>query len=352
MERRRHGWWDGPWPTLAYLAFYVLPWLGRSPTWAQVGLSVAGLAIFLPAYFLSYRLRGLALVATSITMLLVGVSLAPVGGGWTVFPIYAGVAALRLRPYRRAAMLIVGITAATAASGLSLHQPILWWLSGVFLLVMTGSAGLSREMLDDRTEALLASQEEVRRLAGTAERERLQRDLHDVIGRTLTLVALKADLAERLADRDLAAATIEMRAVAAEARAGLAEVRAALSGRAGSSLASEAVSSIEALKSAGVKPYVSGDPASLEPGVGGVFAMTLREAVTNVVRHASARTCSISLSSGVDGACLEIADDGAGGGIEEGNGIRGMRQRLTAAGGSFRIESGISGTRLTAFLPA
>lgn len=352
VQGRRDSWWDGPWPWLGYLIFYPLPWVWRAPDGAQLAVSAAALAVFLPTYFLAYRVRGTRLAAACAVMLVIGVALAPVGGGWTVFPIYAGSAAARLRPYRHAALFIAAVAIVTTMTGLALGQPLLWWVAGVLLVIMTGGAGISREAFYDRTEALIASQEEVRRLAGTAERERIQRDLHDVVGRTLTLVALKADLAVRLVDRDRTGAVAEMRGVAGAARAGLAEVRAALAGQAGGELGHEVAASMAALETAGVAPRLVGDPTALPANAGAVLAMTLREAVTNVIRHAAASQCRIEVGLEAGTARLVVADDGAGGRFREGNGLRGMRQRLTAAGGSLALSAGGPGTRLTAAVPA
>jgi len=353
----RDSWWDGPWPWLAYLVFYPMPWLWRGPTGVQFALSAAALAVFLPTYFATYAARGWRLVAGCATFVAIAVAMAQVGGGWTVFAVYAGAAAAWLRPYRAAVALIAVIAIVTLATALILSQPPLYYAAGVLLVVMTGGANLSRQMFFDRTEALLASQEEVRRLAGTAERERIGRDLHDVVGRTLTLIALKADLAVRLGGRDAEAATNEMRGVADAAREGLAEVRAALAGQVGSGLVHELAASATALDAAGVSMSVTGDPAELPADAGAVLAMTLREAVTNVVRHAGAARCRIELAVKGDMARLVVSDDGTGGiapdgSAAEGGGIRGMRQRLVAAGGVLRLEDARPGLRLVAEVPA
>jgi two-component system sensor histidine kinase DesK len=347
----RDSWWDGPWPWLAYLVFYPLPWLWRGPSTIQLAASLAALAVFLPTYILAYRLAGRRLVAASLLLLVLGIALAPVGGGWTVITVYAGAVAARLKPYRAAVALIGFVALATLATALLLGQPPLYWAAGVLLIVMTGGAGVSREMFFDRTEALLASQEEVRRLAGTAERERIGRDLHDVVGRALTLAALKADLAVRLVERDPAAAAAEMRDAGEAARAGLAEVRAALAGHAGGGLAHELAASERALAAAGVTLTVAGDPDALPAGAGAVLAMTLREAVTNVVRHADASWCAVEIEHLGGGARLTVTDDGTGGSVKEGSGLTGMRQRLVAAGGSLTLDDAPPGLRLVADVP-
>lgn len=352
MQTKAERWWDGPWPWLIYLVFYAVPWLWVWPTAWQLAASAVGLAVFLPVYFVSHRMTGTRLFAMAGIMMLVGVALAPVGGGWTVFPIYAASEAGRVQPVRRAVIAIALIAIGTILTGLAWHQPLFWWITGVMLVVATGGATISRTAFYARTQALLASQEEVRRLAGTAERERITRDLHDVVGRTLTLAALKADLAAKLAMRDSAQAEAEMRSVAEIARAGLAEVRAALAGQAGSTLRHEVAASREALAAAGISARLVGSETTIPADAGAVLAMTLREAVTNVIRHAEAKACAIELALEDRLARLVVADDGHGRSFREGLGLAGMRQRLTAAGGSLSIEADAPGTRLVATVPA
>ena len=352
MQTKSERWWDGPWPWLVYLGFYAMPWLWRAPTQFQLVASVIGIAVFLPTYFFSHRSNGVRLLSTVTTMFVIGALLAPCGGSWTVFSVYAGSEAGRLRPARHAIVVLAAIGLATAAVGLFWGQPLLWWLTGILLVVMTGGATISREAFYARTQALLATQGEVRRLAGTAERERITRDLHDVVGRTLTLVALKADLAGKLVEADAAAAQAECQAIATLAREGLAEVRAALAGQMGGSLAHEAAASSAALEAAAVSARITGDFAAIPSDAGAVLAMTLREAVTNVIRHAHAQTCRIDFSMADQQARLAVWDDGHGGSVVEGSGLTGMRQRLQAAGGTLTIQPGASGIRLIATVPA
>lgn len=352
MMGRSGNWWDGPLPWLAYLPFFVLPWFWAHPGTIDLLIGAAGVAIFLPAYIIGSQWKGARLVAAAMVVLAVGLATARTGGAWTVFPIYAAAMLGQLKPSRHAILAIIWVTLAATAAGLLLAQPILFWLPGTLLILLTGGATVSREAFYDRTVALLATQEEVRRLAGTAERERITRDLHDVVGRTLTLIALKADLAGRLVARDAAAAEAEMRAVAEAARSGLAEVRAALQGQAGGSLAQEAKASALALEAAGIEAGLRGEPAAVPPDAGAVLAMTLREAVTNVIRHAAATRCAIEIAATTSGAQLSVSDNGRGGSFREGNGLTGMRQRLAAAGGTLSIQSDAGGTRLVADLPA
>lgn len=340
------------WPWLAYLIFVPFPWLWAKPDATTVLAAAVAIGVFLPLYLFSTRVPERALIPIAAAMLALGIAVAPLPLGWTTFCIYAGVTVARLRSRRQAGISIAAIAAATAVTGLAWQQPILWFAPGVLFVVMSGVATMSSFAFYERTQALLASQEEVRRLAGTAERERITRDLHDVVGRTLTLVALKADLAGRLVERDPDAARAELEAIAAAARSGLAEVRAALTGQLGGSLATEASASLAALETAGIEPVVTGDPAAVPADAGAILAMTLREAVTNVIRHAGARRCTIDFEAGPGNARLVVEDDGVGLSFREGNGLRGMRQRLAAAGGKLELLALQPGTRLEASVPA
>lgn len=352
MRTTTQRWWDGPWPWLVYLVFLPLPWLWRWPDATTLITSALAVMTFLPLYVAAHRWQGLKLVGACAAITAIGIALAALPVGWTVFPIYAASAMGHARPRSVAILGIAAIAVVTMVTGLALSQPTLWWLPGALLVAMTGGATISREAFYDRTQALLATQEEVRRLAGTAERERIARDLHDVVGRTLTLVALKADLAARLLDRDRDATRKEVEAIAAAARAGLADVRAALAGQAGGGLAQEASASIAALRTAGVQPTLTGDAANVPANAGAVLAMTLREAVTNVIRHAGARHCMIHIIADPGYARLVVEDDGVGLSGREGNGLTGMRQRLVAAGGALHLAPAQSGTRLEASVPA
>lgn len=344
-------WWDGPWPWLAYLVTYGIPWLWVPPGPQQLLLSAVALGFFLTVYFRSFHLTGKALAGAVALMVAIGVGLAPVGGGWSVLAVYPALQAARLRPRRAAIWAIPLCIVMFLVAGILSRQPATWWLPSLMMPALIGGAALSREAFYDRTRALLATQEEVRRLAGIAERERMARDVHDVIGRTLTLVALKADLVERLVVRDGEAASKEARSIGEQARAGFAEIRAALDGHAGGSLTSEIAASTAALGAANIQAQVRGDRTAIPADAGAILAMTLREAVTNVIRHADAGRCTIELVRHAERLSLTVADDGAGRAIVEGNGLTGMRQRLVAAGGELVIRSD-AGTTLVASVPA
>jgi two-component system, NarL family, sensor histidine kinase DesK len=211
---------------------------------------------------------------------------------------------------------------------------------------------------------LRMQQEEIEALAAVAERERIARDLHDVLGHTLSVIVLKSELANRLLERELAEAETaaglgavqraraEIADVEKTARTALAEVRHAIGGYRARGFAAEVETARDTLSAAGVTLLTEGDlrPAGLSAAEETVLALALREAVTNIVRHAQATTCRLRLLVKNGRHHLSIEDNGAHPVEREGNGLRGMRERVEALGGQLSL-SREAGTRLQIDLP-
>ena len=202
-----------------------------------------------------------------------------------------------------------------------------------------------------RDAALRLSHEEVRRLAATAERERIGRDLHDLLGHTLSLITLKLELSRKLFERDAGASKRELEEAEQIARDALAQVRSAVTGFRAADLAGEIASAHLLLESSRVhlrhapSPVI---PAWIECGL----SLVLREAVTNIARHADASEATITVACDADAVLLDISDNGRGGVSANGNGLAGMRERVAALGGSLQIESPRgAGTRLRVRVP-
>jgi two-component system sensor histidine kinase DesK len=180
-----------------------------------------------------------------------------------------------------------------------------------------------------------------------AERERVARDVHDVLGHSLTALSVKAELAARLIDLDPARAKEELESIQATARQALAEVRATVGGLRAGNLEAELAAAPRVLADAGVATRVEGSVADTDPRHRTLLAWVLRESVTNVVRHARARSVVIELGPGG----IAVTDDGEGCAGPEGNGLRGMRERVAGAGGSLSIAPASPGTRVEVALP-
>ena len=353
QDRAKLKWFsiDGPLLWLMYLPLFFIPWVFRLPSTPQILWAIAGLAVFLVIYIRACTAKGNALILYAALTLLISFGLIYTNSNWTVIAVYAAAMVGELRPPRRAGIVLGIFAVITVITGLAVQQTPFYWAMGVFLMVMVGIANISRGMLEDKNVALANAQGEVKQMAATAERERIGRDLHDLLGRTLTLIAIKADLAAKLSPRDPAKAEAEMREVAAAARDALAEVRAAVAGMTGATLGREIASAQVALAAANIACIVEADAEEIDQGASAVLAMTLREAITNVIRHSGARTCRIALTRGPNGLELTVTDDGDGEAVREGGGIGGVRSRLAAAGGGLNVTGNADGTQLVARLP-
>ncbi|PIB90580.1 sensor histidine kinase [Caulobacter sp. FWC2] len=336
---------------LSFLALYLTPWLTSAPpprNWAAAGCgTLLFLVIFLHSYFVSPR----KLLPHVLLTAAIGFGLAGFGGVWNVFNVLAAAIAGRLQPRRTAIMVAVLLQLTLIGFGLFSRMTPIAWVSGVYFGVLAAGTTLLLTELDRRNRQLQAAQGEIRRLTVAAERERIAHDLHDLLGRSLTAIALKANLARRLVSRKPGEAEQEMAEVEAAARETLVEVRGAVSGITGQTLAAELERAQAMLGTAGIETSVSADVGPVNEAAEAAVSMVLREAVTNVVRHAGAGRCAIDLkASRVDGVILVVTDDGAGG-LSEGFGVSGMRRRARAAGGEVAIDSGPAGTTVKVRLP-
>jgi two-component system sensor histidine kinase DesK len=345
-ERRWHLIW------LIYVPFYFISWLYRKPGLVEIAASLAGAAAFLALFLVIWRRGGRPALWQVAIMFCLGLALSPFNVGWSVYTIYAMSFAARMISRRMAIRTMIVLELALLALGPLLQaHGMSAWVSGLLFGGVVGFAGLMQSDMERKNQELAIAHEEVRALATTAERERISRDLHDLLGHTLTLVAIKAELAARLVSRDAEAAEREMQAVAAAAREALGEVRTAVVGMRGASLAFELDKARQALAAANVQADISALTTDGHPAQEAVLAMALREAVTNVIRHAGASRCEIRLEPTASSLVLTVADDGVGGKIAEGSGLKGMRARLAAIGGGLKIQSDKRGSRLVATAP-
>jgi len=191
---------------------------------------------------------------------------------------------------------------------------------------------------------------ETQRRDRTTERERIAKDLHDVLGHSLSSLALKAELARRVFRTDPERALLEISEVERIARQGLEEMRSAIHGYYSGDINAELDRAASLLKAADVDVECRCEHLEMPPAKERVLALIIREAVTNILRHSQARACRLALFR-ADGAYrLEISDDGRGGRHEEGVGMRSIRTRAEALGGT-AVWSSTSGTHLSVSLP-
>jgi two-component system sensor histidine kinase DesK len=339
---------------LGALAFQPLfdPLAGLSD-WALVG---AMLAVFLPLYVAAQHAaddRQMLLIAGAMAVL--GIVGSLINGGASVFVIYAAAIAAYVEPVRRAVLVIALLAAALVLMMFASPVPAPYrFFSLVPALVFTLVSGTANIFDAERERAqrrLRRADEEIERLAALAERERIARDLHDLLGHTLSVVVVKSELAARIALTQPARAAEEMRDVERIGREALTEVRAAVTGYRAQGLQGELAGAKRALAAAGVEMTVEDDIPGLTVPQESALALALRESVTNIVRHSGARHAAIRIGVEASRVVLEVTDDGAGGSAPEGAGLTGMRERIAALGGTVE-RSGASGMRVRISLPS
>jgi len=351
IKDREHGW--GPFIWFAYSAFFfVQPVLehARLRVWL---LDLLGFAVFCFLYFGLFWLEKPKAILHIVGMLLLGMLFIRYNAGACGFFIYA--AAFIPFSVEKQSTAIAGVIAIAAIGGIEcrlLHPGDPWllvWTTGFPLTV--GGSNIFFAERNRMNRKLQKANEEIEHLAKVAERERIARDLHDVLGHTLSVIALKSELASKLMERDLQRVGNEIREVEQISRQALADVRDAIRGYRAKGLAAELAQAKTTLETAGLT--VQCDAASsvqLPPMQESVLALAVREAVTNVVRHAHASNCRLRLEQQNGSFRLEIQDNGRGGPVHEGNGLRGMRERVEMLGGTLQRDGG-SGTKLTITLP-
>jgi len=337
---------------LIYLNFFFIEWFFRPFIGGEPLLVTLTIVLFLVLYFSAWRRRGRVALMHIVLIAALAVAWADRSAGSSVFFIYAASFSFLVGRPRVSVWVVFGI-AAVAAITAWLQQPMLfYWLPGVVISVMIGAANIFFGERERQNAELRLTQAEVRRLARVAERERIARDLHDVLGHTLSLITVKSELARRLIDRDPERAREELGSIEESARTALSEVRQAISGFNEQTLDEALEQARLTLRAADVQLDLQVDhQLDIPLPQQAMLSLVIREAVTNVLRHAAARVCRIRLFVEAGGElCLEIADDGRGTIRPDGNGVQGMRARVEALGGEFHLGND-GGGQLVARIP-
>jgi two-component system sensor histidine kinase DesK len=329
-----------PWVWLVWLVWLFGPafFMSRGfPHWLSATL--LSLPVFLAIYWFANTGPRRHAVWYALAIAALSMAVTPFNPFAQTYLIYACAVAATWGNPRKSGALVLALLA--AYSGLCLWLKFPWEsLVNIWILCPIVSALIVAERLQSRHRAdLRLSMDEVRRLAASAERERIGRDLHDLLGHTLSMVALKSELAGRLIHRDPNAAHREMADVARVSREALSQVRSAVSGIRAAAMAAELASARLLLEAAGVQMEYWHDPQELPVEVETCLALVLREAVTNIQRHARANRVEVTVIVGAERVVMRIRDDGRGGVNERGNGLTGMRERIVAHGGELWIES-------------
>ena len=339
-----------PYVWLVYAAGVPL-WLflSHSPP-RLVAFQLAVLAVFLVCYFLGYGRGGRTGLAYAGVFTILGAIASPSDGYATTYFIYAMSFVAYAVPSRDAYRILAAYIPFVALIMWLTHVDGPFAISGLVFAVIVGVACINAAQQKNDHARLKQAYDQIEGLAKIAERERIARDLHDVLGHTLSLIALKSQLASKLADRDPQRAVTEIREVEQIARTSLDELREAVAGYRGTGIPDELAHARDVLTSAGLRVDCEAEDVRLPAPQESVLALAIREAVTNIVRHARASVVQLRVATAGNACRFEIQDDGVGGSAAEGLGLTGMRERVESYGGS--LERTIDhGTRLVVTLP-
>ncbi len=331
--------------TLCLLPLLILPidavLGGGSPTyWLMIG---ATLLVFLPMFFWAFWLPEPATVVPIVLIIMLGTLMAqyPIA---CIYFAYAASLAGFVMTQRKALFFIAFIVLVVVVEswyyglGLGLSVP-----TAIMVIVFGGFCLHTMEAL--RANAKLQSkQDEIAQIAAIAERERIARDMHDVLGHTLSLTILKSELARRLINIDADQAIEELKNIESISRGALAQVRETIQGYKTRGIEAEIEALSKTLAEAGVDVHIDFRTTDYDPSSENALSLLLKESVTNVIRHANARHCYIRLGRTDNAYELCVRDDGCGRSIREGSGISGMRERIAALGGTLSIlrDGGVS----------
>jgi two-component system, NarL family, sensor histidine kinase DesK len=340
------------WAGLLYSAyFFFMPAYRHSfAVWMEF---VVFYAAFLILYFLVAELTGRRQTVAFVLFFFVVFLYYPLNQEAYVILVYPfAVLCLFLTRLRTLFLVLIAMMAGVVAETRYLGRPFATADSVLLYCVIFGFSNFAFAQ-QARTNSLLErANSEIKRLSQEAERERIARDLHDLLGHTLTVITMKLDLARRLLSHDSDRARNEIVEAEQTARNALAEVREAVSGYRAEGLAAEISRARRSLLSADVKLTTTLAPVNLSSSQVNVLCLALREAITNIVRHAHATVCHVALLEQDRTIHFTIEDNGLGGQIREGNGLRGMRERLQSMAGAVKLTTSANrGTSLEITLP-
>ncbi|MER5403325.1 histidine kinase [Streptomyces sp. NPDC002769] len=358
--------WTGIW--LVYLSAPVSDLVHGGHSTGVVVLGWIGLVVFVAWYamlvFRTGRGEATPLVLGSLAVLAAqsGLLALSLGREWLVLFVYVSIASGAVLPLRMSRWAIPAVSALLTAIALAVPDGKAY-LAGLLIPAFLGGFAMTgvRELVRT-TIALREARATVAQLAANEERLRLARDLHDLLGHSLSLITLKSELAGRMLPGQPEKAAQQVADIEQVSRQALVDVREAVTGYRRPRLSGELAGAQVALTAAGVTADLPAEPdradlAGIAEESESALAWALREAITNVVRHSGARRCAVELvrRQTLDGPVLELVveDDGSGGsGDGPGNGLTGLSERLEKAGGTLEAGRVRRGFRLVARVPA
>nr|WP_206693222.1 histidine kinase [Microbacterium paulum] len=371
LTRAAGRWYVGGVFSLLWLVTVVPDVITSSPTPLAATVGIALCLVFAAAFLASvpfaWTLPRSRRLLPALALLALSFTLSPwigwgVRGLWTYVGVVIGMAVVSLRT-TWVALLALGALAVLAGVLTEGWDENVFWIPAIIVSISAMMAAFARNIA--AMNELRATRDRMAVLAVERERTRVARDIHDILGHSLTVITVKAELAGRLVDADPTRARAEIADVEQLARGALADVRSTVGGYRGVTIAGELAAARAALEAAGVSPDLPGTTDAVPPERRELAGWVVREGVTNVVRHAQASVCRVRVGTdeitidddgvgivrgdGVGGAVdgTVFGGSGSGSGSGSGHGLAGLRERVEAAGGRLSVgRSDLGGLRL------
>ena len=332
---------------VAWLAFFIYPLAAFLTDRFSTEMRIYGLLLLLAlaliwAWFWIRILAGPdhrfllpAIVGATLILVVFTLRTPPQYGSLFLYPVIMAGAAFS---WRQSVAAVVVLSIVAAIIELARGESITTSAGQLLNELLVGFAAVAGRLLVEANQQLSQAREQIARLAVGEERLRFARDLHDLLGHSLSVIALKSELAGRLIKTTPGLAANEVEDIEQVARDALREVRDAVAGYRQPSLSAELAGAREALTAAGIELRAEGEHMPLPPAVEAVLAWALREGITNVMRHSQAKRCTVRIFKKDGSAAVEVVDDGRGGTPEPGSGLHGLRERVLERGGTLTAE--------------
>lgn len=336
------------WIYLFNLIFYFLPLTVASFKWWQYLSMAAALGLFLFCYFKAYRSNFSAMHKPILGIVIIASLITPINPGSISMFAYAGFFIALAFPLRQYILYISALALLLVLLDFcyTLHWPYFLTMGIPILLGVSLFGRVERQRLLHKQREQ-KSADEISQLATTVERERIARDLHDILGHTLSSIALKADLAIKLLDNQQPdAVRVQLTELSQIARDSLSQVRQSVSGYKHQGLSAEVSKLLARLRDGGFNAELQGTVPRLDPRSETALILVLTELVTNVLRHSNGDSCQLSFGQEKNNLIISLYDNGQAENLTAGNGIKGIQERLAAlnANISFCLTSGYKAT--------
>ena len=346
-----------PYIWLVYLLMFFISLGAYHPIKYSAFYSTIGTLLFLVVYFHGYRTSSLKIQWNILAILIIGSFMAILSPGASVFFVYAGAFCCRLGKTKKAFYGLAIITVWIVLLSLLFNHSIYFYLPAIIFNIMVGGMNIYQHDIQLKRKELILSQQEVKSLAKTSERERIARDLHDLIGHTFSIITLKAELVGKLIDKDTDKAKNEILELENISREALKQVREVVTGYRTSDLSTELAHAKYVLESNDIHFEYQLDNIDIKEVTNKELAIILKELITNVLKHSHASKVNCNITQNSTHTIFQFIDNGKGFKIksnhqkeEHGFGLQGINERVSKMKGRIIIESN-KGTNFIITIP-